>query len=139
MIIGGFSSEARGQHPQLLATVQRWFQATAAPSVLTRAMIGLLPGLLIELAPDGERQGLPLFQREDVPELRFADFLEVVIDPAGQAGYFARLLRCHGSSFTASKANNYTRLLKTSIHPYRIAELPASSAGENQDAHKKNP
>src|SRR5512139_3672630 len=59
-------------------------------------MISLLPRLFIELAPDRERQRLPLIQREDVPELRLANLLEVLIDPARQVGYFARLLRYHG-------------------------------------------
>ena len=65
-------------------------------------MISLLPRLLIKFASDGERQGLPLIQREDVPELCLANPLEVLIDLVSQVGYFARLLRCHGFSFTAS-------------------------------------
>jgi hypothetical protein len=60
-------------------------------------MIGLLPRLFIDLAPDGERQGLPFIQREDVPELRLANLFEVLIDLAGQVvRCFAGVLRCHG-------------------------------------------
>jgi hypothetical protein len=54
-------------------------------------MIRLLPGLLVDLAPDRERQGLPLIQRKDVSELRLADLLEVIIYPAVQFDDFARL------------------------------------------------
>jgi hypothetical protein len=45
-------------------------------------MIGLLPRLFVDLAPYCERQGFPLVQREDVPELSPANFPEVLIDPA---------------------------------------------------------
>jgi hypothetical protein len=123
-VIGGLSYQASGLRSQWMINV------TTTRSALTHAMIGLLSRLFIELAPKGERQGLPLFQRKDMPELRLANLLEVLVDLAGQIGYFARLLRCHGFSFTANDAACSSRMqLRTSIHPYRIAELSTRQAG----------
>jgi len=61
-----------------------WIHAARAMSATACAVIGLLPSLFIDLAPDRERQGLPLVQREDVPELRLANLLEVFIDFVSQ-------------------------------------------------------
>jgi hypothetical protein len=58
------------------------FPSTMAVLAITPAVIGLLPRLLIDLAPDRERQSFPLVQREDVPKLCLANLLEVLIDPA---------------------------------------------------------
>ena len=60
------------------------------------AMIGLLPRLLVDLAPCRVRQGFPFSQREDVPKLGLTNPLEVLIDPAGQVGCVLRLLCRHG-------------------------------------------
>jgi hypothetical protein len=47
-----------------------------------------------------------------VPELSLANFPEVLIDPVCQVGCFARVLRCHGFSFTTiySTCHSRTRL-----------------------------
>jgi hypothetical protein len=71
----------------------QWIHITRAMSAAARVVIRLLPGLFIDLAPDRERQGLPFIQREDVPELRLANLLEVFIDFVSQV---VRCLRCHG-------------------------------------------
>jgi hypothetical protein len=74
-------------------------------------LIRLLPRLFIDLAPQRERQGFPLVQCEDVPELCLANLLEVLIDPAGQVGVFARVLRCHGLPPTFTHYTFHSRML----------------------------
>ena len=69
-------------------------------SALASALIGLLSCLFVYLAPCRVRQGFPFGRREDVPELSQANLIEVLIDPACQAGCFVRVLRCHDLPLT---------------------------------------
>ena len=71
-----------------------------AASALAPAVIGFLPRLFINLAPNGERQSFPFGGREDVSKLRHANFVEVLIDPACQVGCFTCLLGCHAVLFS---------------------------------------
>jgi hypothetical protein len=80
--------------PFCIEFVER-IQAARVLSAAARVVISLLPGLFIDLAPDGERQRLPLLLRQDVPELRLANLLEVFIDFVAQVSFCAGVLGCH--------------------------------------------